>query len=150
MVVSGGENIYPVEVENTPRQTEMVVDVAAIGVPDDKSARPVGLVVTKPGMTLGGRNDRFLPTRSPATRSRSAGDRRGTSAQPSGKISSKGAANPTGKPRVERSASEAPRRPVDMQPIESKDGVRVFEFRILCKDGMRGWGHEGSGQGLEL
>lgn len=36
MVVSGGENIYPVEVENAIAGHEAVADVAVIGVPDDK------------------------------------------------------------------------------------------------------------------
>ncbi|KZX60627.1 hypothetical protein A3709_00725 [Halioglobus sp. HI00S01] len=36
MVVSGGENIYPVEVENALAKHEAVQDVAVIGVPDDK------------------------------------------------------------------------------------------------------------------
>lgn len=54
MVVSGGENIYPVEVENTLAKLEMVVDVAVIGVPDDKFGEALlAFVVTKPGMTLG-------------------------------------------------------------------------------------------------
>ncbi|WP_170287299.1 long-chain-fatty-acid--CoA ligase [Halioglobus maricola] len=36
MVVSGGENIYPVEVENALAKHEAVQDVAVIGVPDEK------------------------------------------------------------------------------------------------------------------
>ncbi len=36
MVVSGGENIYPVEVENAIAHHEAVADVAVIGVPDEK------------------------------------------------------------------------------------------------------------------
>jgi acyl-CoA synthetase (AMP-forming)/AMP-acid ligase II len=36
MVVSGGENIYPVEVENAIAAHPAVVDVAVIGVPDEK------------------------------------------------------------------------------------------------------------------
>jgi acyl-CoA synthetase (AMP-forming)/AMP-acid ligase II len=36
MVVSGGENIYPVEVENALAHHEAIADVAVIGVPDDK------------------------------------------------------------------------------------------------------------------
>jgi acyl-CoA synthetase (AMP-forming)/AMP-acid ligase II len=36
MVVSGGENIYPVEVENIIAEHPMVIDVAVIGVPDEK------------------------------------------------------------------------------------------------------------------
>jgi len=36
MVVSGGENIYPVEVENAIAHHPAVVDVAVIGVPNEK------------------------------------------------------------------------------------------------------------------
>jgi acyl-CoA synthetase (AMP-forming)/AMP-acid ligase II len=36
MVVSGGENIYPVEVENAIAHHPSVADVAVIGVPDEK------------------------------------------------------------------------------------------------------------------
>ena len=36
MVISGGENIYPVEIENALIQHPGVFDVAVIGVPDDK------------------------------------------------------------------------------------------------------------------
>lgn len=36
MVVSGGENIYPVEVENTIAKHPAVVDVAVIGIPHEK------------------------------------------------------------------------------------------------------------------
>ncbi len=36
MIVSGGENVYPAEVENALMSHESVADVAVIGVPDDK------------------------------------------------------------------------------------------------------------------
>ncbi|MBT6125915.1 MAG: long-chain-fatty-acid--CoA ligase [Halieaceae bacterium] len=36
MVVSGGENIYPVEVENALAKHDAILDVAVIGVPDEK------------------------------------------------------------------------------------------------------------------
>jgi acyl-CoA synthetase (AMP-forming)/AMP-acid ligase II len=53
MVVSGGENIYPVEVENAVAKLEAVADVAVIGVPDEKFGEALlAIVVTKPGMTL--------------------------------------------------------------------------------------------------
>jgi acyl-CoA synthetase (AMP-forming)/AMP-acid ligase II len=53
MVVSGGENIYPVEVENAIAMHEAVADVAVIGVPDDKFGEALlAFVVAKPGMTL--------------------------------------------------------------------------------------------------
>ncbi|CAA0119163.1 Long-chain-fatty-acid--CoA ligase FadD13 [Halioglobus japonicus] len=53
MVVSGGENIYPVEVENALAKLEVVVDVAVIGVPNDKFGEALlAFVVIKEGMTL--------------------------------------------------------------------------------------------------
>ena len=53
MVVSGGENIYPVEVENAVAQHEAVADVAVIGVPDDKFGEALlAFVVTRPGMGM--------------------------------------------------------------------------------------------------
>jgi acyl-CoA synthetase (AMP-forming)/AMP-acid ligase II len=53
MVVSGGENIYPVEVENAVAQHEAVADVAVIGVPDDKFGEALlAFVVLNPGALL--------------------------------------------------------------------------------------------------
>ena len=53
MVVSGGENIYPVEVENALARHESVADVAVIGVPDDKFGEALlAFVVLKPGASL--------------------------------------------------------------------------------------------------
>lgn len=53
MVVSGGENIYPVEVENAIATHDAVADVAVIGVPDDKFGEALlAFVVTKPGASL--------------------------------------------------------------------------------------------------
>jgi len=50
MVVSGGENIYPAEVENALMQHPAVADGAVIGVPDDKWGEAVkACVVLKPG-----------------------------------------------------------------------------------------------------
>jgi len=53
MYISGGENVYPAEVENVLYQLAQVAEVAVIGVPDDKWGE-VGLavVVVKPGQTL--------------------------------------------------------------------------------------------------
>jgi len=48
MIVSGGENIYPAEVENAIFSHESVADVAVIGVPDEKWGEAVkALVVLK-------------------------------------------------------------------------------------------------------
>lgn len=49
MIVSGGENIYPAEVENAVFGHAAVADVAVIGVPDDKWGEAVkAIVVLKP------------------------------------------------------------------------------------------------------
>ena len=53
VVVSGAENIYPVEIENALAQHEAVADVAVIGVPDEKFGEALlAFVVTKPGLNL--------------------------------------------------------------------------------------------------
>tara|TARA_R100001132_G_scaffold15958_2_gene14264 strand:- start:89 stop:1660 length:1572 start_codon:yes stop_codon:yes gene_type:complete len=50
MIVSGGENIYPAEVENAIFGHPAVADVAVIGVPDEKWGEAVkAIVVVKPG-----------------------------------------------------------------------------------------------------
>jgi fatty-acyl-CoA synthase len=53
MIVSGGENIYPAEVENAVFSHPAVADVAVIGVPDEKWGEAVkAVVVPKPGQQL--------------------------------------------------------------------------------------------------
>lgn len=53
MIVSGGENVYPAEVENAIFGHPQVADVAVIGVPDDKWGEAVkAVVVAKPGETI--------------------------------------------------------------------------------------------------
>jgi acyl-CoA synthetase (AMP-forming)/AMP-acid ligase II len=50
MIVSGGENVYPAEVENAVFGHASVADVAVIGVPDEKWGEAVkAIVVLKPG-----------------------------------------------------------------------------------------------------
>jgi fatty-acyl-CoA synthase len=53
MYISGGENIYPAEVENVLYQMEAIAEVAVIGVPDETWGE-VGraVVVVKPGESL--------------------------------------------------------------------------------------------------
>ncbi|MCU0881602.1 MAG: long-chain-fatty-acid--CoA ligase [Hyphomonadaceae bacterium] len=53
MIVSGGENIYPAEVENAVFGHPAIADVAVIGIPDDKWGEAVkALVVVKPGASV--------------------------------------------------------------------------------------------------
>jgi fatty-acyl-CoA synthase len=53
MVISGGENVYPAEVESVLYEHPAVAEVAVIGVPDEKWGEAVVAVVAlKPGATL--------------------------------------------------------------------------------------------------
>jgi long-chain acyl-CoA synthetase len=47
MIVSGGENVYPAEVENALMKHDAVADVAVIGVPSDKWGEEVKAIVVK-------------------------------------------------------------------------------------------------------
>jgi acyl-CoA synthetase (AMP-forming)/AMP-acid ligase II len=54
MIVSGGENIYPAEVESALFGHPAVADVAVIGVPDERWGETVkAVVVRKPGAEIG-------------------------------------------------------------------------------------------------
>jgi len=53
MIISGGINIYPVEVENVLKRHEAIADLAVIGVPDEKWGEAVkAVVVLKKGITV--------------------------------------------------------------------------------------------------
>lgn len=53
MIVSGGENVYPAEVENALASHPDVADVAVIGVPDDRWGETVkAIIVRRPGSEL--------------------------------------------------------------------------------------------------
>jgi len=53
MIISGGENIYSQEIENTIIELQGVADVAVVGVPDEKWGEvPRAFVVRSPGADL--------------------------------------------------------------------------------------------------
>ena len=53
MIISGGENIYPAEIENVLAGFDEIAEAAALGVPDPQWGEvPVAVVVLRPGATL--------------------------------------------------------------------------------------------------
>lgn len=53
MIISGGENIYPAEIEEVLYQMPEILECAVIGVPDKEWGESVkAIIVTKPGQTL--------------------------------------------------------------------------------------------------
>jgi acyl-CoA synthetase (AMP-forming)/AMP-acid ligase II len=64
MIISGGENIYPAEVESAVYGHPSVAEVAVIGVPDDKWGEAVKAVVAlKPGARRSRRHHRLRADR---------------------------------------------------------------------------------------
>ncbi|MFV0278773.1 MAG: long-chain-fatty-acid--CoA ligase [Parahaliea sp.] len=56
MVISGGENIYPVEIENELIKHPAVADVAIIGIPDEKWGESLlASVILEPGASVSGK-----------------------------------------------------------------------------------------------
>jgi acyl-CoA synthetase (AMP-forming)/AMP-acid ligase II len=53
LIIVGGENIYPIEVEDAIHNHSKVYDVAVIGIPDKRLGEVIGAVIDpKPGETL--------------------------------------------------------------------------------------------------
>jgi acyl-CoA synthetase (AMP-forming)/AMP-acid ligase II len=53
LVISGGENIFPVEVEEILRRHQKIYDAAVIGIPDERLGEAVlAVIAPKPGETL--------------------------------------------------------------------------------------------------
>lgn len=56
MIIYGGENIFPVEIENFFLTHEKIKDIAVIGVPDERLGEiPAGIISVKPGAMMGER-----------------------------------------------------------------------------------------------
>ena len=60
MIVSGGENIYPAEIENALMSHPGVADVAVIGVPDEKWGETVKAVVVRTPEAEGNSDDELI------------------------------------------------------------------------------------------
>ena len=54
MIISGGQNVYPIDIEEVVSRHPDVAEVAVIGVPHEKwGETPLALVVRQPGTSLG-------------------------------------------------------------------------------------------------
>ena len=53
VIISGGENIYPVQIEDFLRRNEHIKDVAVIGLPDERlGEKAAAIIELKPGHTV--------------------------------------------------------------------------------------------------
>lgn len=53
MIIYGGENIFPVEIENFFQKNKKIKDIAVIGIPDDRLGEiPAGIISVRPGCFL--------------------------------------------------------------------------------------------------
>ena len=53
VIISGGENLYPVEIEDFIMKNDKIKDVAVIGLPDKRQGEIAGAIIeVKEGMTL--------------------------------------------------------------------------------------------------
>ena len=53
MIIYGGENIFPVEIENFFQKNKKIKDIAVIGIPDERLGEiPAGIISVKPGCML--------------------------------------------------------------------------------------------------
>ena len=89
MIVSGGENVFPIEVEELLGQHPGIQEVAVVGVPDDRFGQAlVAFVVVRPGASLDHRRRSIAGPRAVGqAQSATAGDvRRRVAAQPDGKV----------------------------------------------------------------
>ena len=124
MIVSGGENVYPVEVEEALSQHPTVDEVAVIGVPDERWGEAVkALVVLRPGGDAAARSwSRSPASGSPATscRGRSTSSTTCRATRP-GRCSSTSSATDTGRPRQghENSTTSASGGPVRERRVRS-------------------------------
>ena len=114
MIVTGGENVYPAEVENALMKHPQVADVAVIGVPDDKWGEAVKAIVVRAAgeePTEQELIDVLPASTSPATScpSRSSSPT-GCLAIPRASCSSASCASPTGWVSSGASADEVERR----------------------------------------
>ena len=66
MYISGGENVYPAEVENVLHQLAAIAEAAVIGVPDEQWGEVgMAIVAVKPGHSLSRSRDSCALRRQP-------------------------------------------------------------------------------------